>query len=247
MRPRFALPLCAILFLLSGTAQPAQEPAGPAAFSQGSAEGGLPAGWLPFNPAPKTAPTRYALVRDGHDLVVRAEADRSMSGLIHPLRIDPAETPLVQWRWRIERPLDGADMRTKGGDDYAARLYVMFDYDLAKLSFGDRAGIRLARLLYGAQVPAAALNYVWDNRQPVGAIHPNAYTDRARMIVVESGADRAGQWVTETRDVAADFRAAFGEEAPPISGIAIATDTDNTGERVTAWYGDIRFLRRNTP
>lgn len=54
------------------------------------------------------------------------------------------------------------------------------------------------------------------------------------MIVVESGADKAGLWVTVTRDLAADFRAAFGEEAPPVIGVVIATDTDNTGERVTA-------------
>jgi hypothetical protein len=61
------------------------------------------------------------------------------------------------------------------------------------------------------------------------------------MIVVESGAARAGQWVTIERDIAADFRAAFGEAAPPVTGIAISADTDNTGESVTAWFGDLQF------
>jgi hypothetical protein len=65
------------------------------------------------------------------------------------------------------------------------------------------------------------------------------YTDRARMVVLESGAARAGEWVTETRDLAADFRAAFGEAPPDLIGIAIATDTDNTGEHATAWFGDL--------
>jgi hypothetical protein len=219
----------------------------PPAFSDASNAGGLPTGWQPFNPSAKAKPTRYALVRDGDAMVVRADADASMSGLVHPLRIDLAETPLIQWRWRIERPLKTADMTTKAGDDYAARLYVLFDYDVARLSFLTRTKLKLAKTLYGVEVPAAALNYVWDNRQPVGSIQANAYTDRARMVVVESGADKAGLWVTETRDLAADFRAAFGEEAPLVTGVAIATDTDNTGERVTAWYGDIRFLKRGPP
>jgi hypothetical protein len=64
------------------------------------------------------------------------------------------------------------------------------------------------------------------------------------MIVVESGPDRVGQWVTEERNVYEDFRRAFGREAPMISGLALMTDTDNTGETATAWYGDISFLSR---
>ena len=71
----------------------------------------------------------------------------------------------------------------------------------------------------------------------------SAYTDRLRMIVVTSGAAQAGQWVTVRRNVAEDFKVAFGEDSPAISGVAIATDTDNTGEAVTAWYGDVRFMK----
>jgi head-tail adaptor len=63
------------------------------------------------------------------------------------------------------------------------------------------------------------------------------------MIVVESGSARAGRWVSYERDIAADYRAAFGEDPPPVSGVAIMTDSDNTGERVRAWYGDIALSR----
>lgn len=209
-----------------------------------ASEPGLPDGWKPFNPAPKARPTRYSVEQDGGEPVIRAEANGSMSGLIRAVRVEPAKTPILRWRWRIAQPLKTADMATKAGDDYAARLYVLFDYDVSRLSFLTRSKLALAKLIYGVEVPAAALNYVWDNRYPVGTTRPNAYTDRARMIVVESGAGRAGQWVTVTRDIVADFRAAFGEDAPPVIAIAIATDTDNTGEQATAWYGDIRFLSR---
>jgi hypothetical protein len=67
------------------------------------------------------------------------------------------------------------------------------------------------------------------------------------MIIVESGAADLNRWVTEERNVYEDYKAAFGEEPPSISGVAIMTDTDNTGESATAFYGDILFKRSGTP
>lgn len=201
--------------------------------------------WEAFTPAPKAPPTLYTIETSGDGPVIRADANASMSGLIRRRRVDLAQTPLLRWRWRIAAPLVTADLGTKAGDDYAARVYVLFDYDASRLPWTTRARLALAKAIYGVDVPAAALDYVWDNRHPVGTVAPNAYTDRVRMVVVESGAERAGRWVTETRDVAADFRAAFGEDAPPVAALAIATDTDNTGEKATAWYGAIGFVARD--
>ena len=237
-----------ILLLLPPLANAdAQSPVEAAAFSRESTPGSLPQDWQAFSPAPKVKPTRYALVRDAGHLVVRADAHQSMSSLIRVLHVDLARTPLLQWQWRVSRVVASADMNTKAGDDYAARLYVLFDVDSSKLPWATRLKIKLAKVFYGVDVPAAALNYVWDNRHPVGTLQPNAYTDRVRMLVVESGNAHVNEWRTETRDVAADFRAAFGEAAPAVVSIAIASDTDNTGEDVTAWYGDMRFLPRGTP
>ena len=78
----------------------------------------------------------------------------------------------------------------------------------------------------------------------MGTIVPNPYTDRVRMIVVESGAARLRQWLAYERDIVADYRQAFGEEPPPISGVAVMTDADNTGEEVVAYYGDIALSPR---
>jgi hypothetical protein len=103
--------------------------------------------------------------------------------------------------------------------------------------------LALARLLYGEALPAAALCYVWDNRHPAGTSAWSAYTDRVRVVVLESGAARVGEWVEERRDVAADYRAAFGANAPlhEVSGVAAGNDTDQTGESASAWFGDFRF------
>ncbi len=208
----------------------------------GMAAGAAVEGWTVLKPAAKAADTRYQLVREGEATVLKADAKASMSGLIREVKVDLRKYPRIRWRWKIAAPLQAADMTTKQGDDYAARIYVMFDYPASKLSLGTRTKLKIAESIYGQKIPTAALNYVWDNRQPVGTIAPNTYTDRARMVVTQSGSAKAGTWVTETRDLAADFKAAFGEDAPDVVAVALATDTDNTGETATAWYGDIEFL-----
>jgi hypothetical protein len=101
----------------------------------------------------------------------------------------------------------------------------------------------LLRLVYGEDLPHAGLNYVWDNRLPPGTVLRSPYTDRVRMIVVRSGNAEAGRWVEESRNVLDDYRRAFGGEPPAIAGIAVMTDTDDTGESATAWFGDIALRR----
>ena len=206
--------------------------------------GTLPDGWRGLTFPAKNAHTMYTPVRDAEaGTVIEARAIASASGLTRKIELDPREWPTLRWRWKASRLVAGADMSRKDGDDYPVRIYVAFAYDPARLSFFERAWYAAARLLYGADPPQSALNYVWDARAPAGTIAPNAYTARVRMIVVESGSARLGEWIGYTRHVADDYRMAFGEDPPAIAGIAIMTDTDNTGESVTSWYGDIAFTR----
>ncbi|MGC8508295.1 MAG: DUF3047 domain-containing protein [Thiomonas sp.] len=217
-----------------------------APFSTNAPGGAQPEGWSAFRPAPKAPSTRYTLVEDEGVTVIEARADDSMSGLIHRTDVDLRRTPLLRWRWKIRHTIADANMDHKSGDDYAARLYVLFAVPHDELSFSLRAELAIARAIYGTDIPAAALNYVWDNSHAVGTMQPNAFTNRAMMLVTDSGNTRAGQWVSHTRDVAADFRRAFPDLArhglPSVGAVAIATDADNTHGRATAWYGDITFL-----
>lgn len=216
-----------------------------APFSAATPGAELPAGWLRYALGKGQRPTDYSLARIDGRVVLKASAEASVSALVHRLRADPARTPWLAWTWRTEGSLARADMLTKAGDDYVARVYVLFDYDESKLGLVDRAKIAAARLIYGDPIPVAALCYVWDNRQPAGFSAWSAYTDRLRVIVAESGGTRTGQWVSEAHDVAEDFRRAFGEPAPPISAVIVAVDTDNTGERALSYFGDLVF--RATP
>jgi hypothetical protein len=199
-------------------------------------------GWKPltFKKVPK--PTAYELVMDGAAVVVKATSEAAASGLTKEVRIDPSVFSVVHWRWKVENLLTRSDVSRKSGDDYPARLYITFEYDPEKVSLGRKLKYKAGRALFG-DIPIAALNYIWETKTPVGTVVDNAYTDFAKMIVVESGPAKVGQWVQESRNVYHDYKQAFGEDPPMINGIAIMTDTDNTKERTTAYYGDIRFVQ----
>ena len=168
--------------------------------------------------------TAYTLVAYDGGEALEAVADGTASARYLELDIDLDATPYLEWSWRVDGlPTGEASERSKVGDDYAARIYVVREGLFGKLS-------------------ARALNYVWSRREPIGASWPNAYTDRAMMRVVDSGADGLGTWRTHRRDLRADWLAAFGEPLDAVHGIAIMTDTDNTGSDARALYGAIRLL-----
>ena len=213
-------------------------------FDQEAAE--VPPPWRVVQLDRKVPPTRYRISHWDDIFAIEASAERSMALLARPVEVDLNRTPVLCWRWRVDAPLVKADMATKAGDDYAARVYVSFAMPASELSFVTRTKLKLARSIYGDAVPDAAINYVWDNRYPVGTRKPNAYTDRTRMIVAESGAANAGRWVVARHDVQQDVVAEFGSEQARLIQLSVAADTDNTGESARAGFADFHFVGRNT-
>ncbi|MDO8438560.1 MAG: DUF3047 domain-containing protein [Nitrosomonadaceae bacterium] len=185
-----------------------------ARFSRGDLSG--------WQPKVFSGETRYLLKNSDGRLALHADSNAAASGLFHEISVELGKTPILNWTWKIDSVLAGADERTRVGDDYSARVYVVFS-----------GGLMFWR--------TRAINYVWSNKQSVGSNWPNAFTGNARMVAVESGNSRAGQWVSVRRDVRADYRHFFGEEPRNVDAVAIMTDTDNTGASATAWYGDIWF------
>jgi len=213
-----------------------------AKFSTSEPGSDLPKGWKPltFKKIPKL--TTYELVKDGERVVVKATSEASASGLTKEVKIDSREFPFVRWQWKIENLLKNSDATRKDGDDYPARLYITFEYDPDKVSVGKKLKYKAGQVLFG-DIPIGAINYVWERKAPVGAVIDNAYTDFVKMVVVESGTQKLGLWIDEERNIYEDYKRAFGEEPPMINGVAIMSDTDNTKERATAYYGDIIFKK----
>jgi hypothetical protein len=231
---------CAAVAMAAATAS-AQLAVAP--FSSARPGAQLPDGWSERH-ARGAPPPRASLVDDGGDTVLELDSEAAAGAIVHAASIDPSATPILAWRWKVDRVVARANLERREGDDFAARVYVFFDLPLEALPFAARWKVRLARLLYGDAVPAAAICYVWDNVHAPGTTAWNAYTDRVRMVVLQSGAANVGRWVEERRDLAADFRAAFGAQSGPVprvGGIGAGNDTDQTGERVVARFGDFRF------
>lgn len=150
---------------------------------------------------------------------LQAESAASASGMFYEIKFNPEKMPLLSWRWKVEKIISKGDAHTKDGDDYSARIYVVFP------SF----------LFWQTK----ALNYVWANKLPKGEAIPNAFTSNAMMVAVQSGEQNVGKWMNEQRNIYEDYKKLFGAPPPMAGAVAIMTDTDNTGEKTTAWYGPI--------
>ncbi len=208
-------------------------------FSASDVESEVPEGWEQLTFKRIDRHTRYELVRENGAVVVKAVSNASASGLIRKIRIDPKEYKFLTWRWKITNILRKGDATKKKGADFPARININFEYDPQKLNLLQRIKYEAARLIYGEYPPLCAIAYVWGNKIPKRSVVPSAYSDKVVLIFVESGKSRLNQWIEVTRNIYEDYRTVLQEDPPPISGIAIMTDTDDTGESAVAYYGDI--------
>jgi len=212
-----------------------------APFSGNKPGAGLPHGWEPVKLTERKRPTQYTLVDDAGVVVLHANAVGAASGLAQFTRFDVHSAPVVEWRWKVGSLIEGADNHVGAKEDSPVRLMFAFDGDKSRLPMSQRAVFYLTEKLSGRELPYALLQYVWANKIPVGTVLENPYTRRVRMLVVASGADGVGRWQSLARNLRDDFYHAFQEEPGLLTGIGVLTDTDNTGQTVEAWYGDIRL------
>jgi Protein of unknown function (DUF3047) len=187
--------------------------------------------------------TRFAVAELDGQRALRIEADHAYGNLVHPL--PNVAAGVMSWRWRVDEPIVGADLRRRGGDDAALKVCALFALPDSKLPFVERQLLRFAEARTGEHLPTATLCYVWDaSSLPHDTLLHNAFTHRVRFIVVHG---TPGRWSEERHDLAADFLRAFGDESrtvPPLEGIAIGADSDNTGSHSLAWLGALSMPAR---
>ena len=183
--------------------------------------------------------TSYTLVDDQNIKVVKAESDESASGLTKKITFNPKEYPYLSWRWKVNKAIPGTDVTSKSGDDYAARIYVMFEYDVKDLSEDEQSNVSWYKFFNGELPPLATLNYIWANKMAIGNIVSSPYTDRVKMVILKNKDSALQEWHVEERNIYEDYKNAFGEEPKGVMSIAIMTDTDNTGAMAETYFGDI--------
>jgi hypothetical protein len=187
--------------------------------------------------------TRYAPAQiEGVD-VVRADAHCSASALLHRTPdLDLAATPWLRWRWRVDvEDSSGADPHTKPGDDFAARVYVLFRFDAASASLADRVRHALGKSFFATNLPGDAINYVFTSRAAAGDTWSNPFAKESKMVSM--GSPATGALVDVAANVLGDYRKLFGRPPPAVVGVALMSDADQRCDRSTAWFGDLRFTR----
>jgi hypothetical protein len=208
-------------------------------FSSAKAGTAIPAPWGPVKINDRKTPTRYELVDDGGTVVLHAVADKSASMLGQAVNASVQATPWLRWRWKIEAPIAGADNTVGQKEDSPARVILEFDGDVSKLPLSDRTVNKVSEQLSGRPLPYATLMYIYANKTPVGTFVPNPHTKRVQMIVVATGDNSVNAWQSFSRNVREDYKKAFNEEPGKLLSLGVMTDTDNTGEKSQAWYGDL--------
>lgn len=213
---------------LAGCAAPAVQPTDPVAAADWHAVA-----------LPGKRPTEYRNERkDGRDAVA-ARADRSASMWRRQVARASDALGQVEFSWWVQALPTDADVAQAELADAPARVMFAFAGDTSRLSARNQMLFDLARALTGEPPPYATLVYVWDAKAPVGSVIVHPRTDRIRKIVVESGSSGLRKWRNYRRDLAADFRLAFGEAPGALQAMALMTDGDNTQSRLATWYGDI--------
>ena len=211
------------------------------AFSSSPAGEAVPVGWTEWILHPTKRRTQYSVVVDSGRSVVRADADRSASGLITALDVDLSATPIIEWQWRAESLVAEADNAVSFAEDAPLRIVLAFEGDKSALPLRERLFAERVRLLSGRDLPYASLMYIWGNQRPVESLIPNPHTSRIQKLVIDTGSGKLRQWRKHRRNIIADYRRAFGTAPGRLIAVAVLSDTDNTASNISAYYGDIRL------
>ena len=190
---------------------------------------------------PGKVATQYSVVKLNQQSSLMANAMSSASMLRKDLRIEPDQLGQLSFSWQVKKLIEAADMAERDHDDSPVRLVLAFDGDRSLFSAKNAMLSELSHAVSGRPMPYATLMYVWCNHRPVESVILNPRTDRIRKMVIESGGDRLGQWLSYQRNVRADYEKAFGEPPGALIGIGIMTDSDNTRSHAQAWYGAIHL------
>lgn len=199
--------------------------------------------WQPQPFAKISRHSSYTAVRYEGRTCLLMESDNSASALVLKQPFNVYEFPLLTWRWKISNLYRKGDSSRKDGDDYPARLYVMFAYDPEQAPLGKRIKYQVAKTVYGQYPPDSSISYIWDNQVSNAPVITNAYTGAAKMIPVSAGWDTVNTWQEYTVDIVRDYRLAFGQNPPATATLAVMNDSDNTGESSKAWIQYIRIFR----
>lgn len=199
--------------------------------------------WKPLHFPKIKEHTKYSIEISEDKSLLKAESSASASGILFKKSFNVFEYPKARWRWKVSNIYTKGNAWKKSGDDYPIRIYIIFEYDPDKASFGKKIKYGLAKKIYGEYPPDSSLNYIWANRQHQQHIITNTYAKEAQMIVLQAGEDNTGTWQEQEVNMLEDYRRAFKTDPPSTASIAIMSDSDNTGESAVSYVDYIEVFK----
>jgi hypothetical protein len=169
------------------------------------------------------APTRYSKAGKG---IIKAESLGSRSSLYREVGEKEKDLPFLSWRWKISNVVRSAIETKKDRFDAAARVIAVFGRDKG------------FKVMEGTEPSGFRIEYIWASQLPKGRTFDHPGEKYCKVFVLESGERKAGEWVSEKRNLHEDYKKAFGTEPSGVFAIGIQTDTDHSNEMVTAYYSD---------
>ncbi len=204
---------------------------------------GSPKGWRTvtyFN----ASPTNYEVIKYRGKYVLKAKGIGTSSSLFKDVKAELKDYPVISWRWKVSNVIRQAIETREDRNDSAARLIVVFRPDPGEIPLWYGLDYLVRKIIRRNEPIGPRIEYIWGNRIEKGRIVDNPSVKHSKVIVVESGEEKANRWIREKRNLLDDYRAAFGIDPKGILSLGIQTDTEQSNEGVAAYYGEISLRRR---
>jgi Protein of unknown function (DUF3047) len=184
---------------------------------------GIPSGWT-GEAFGRRAEYDFTIEQSAGRRVLHLESRNEHSTIARDItgKVNLKETPIVEWTWKTTILPTGGDLRRKETTDMAAQLYVVWP--------------RFPELLR-----SRIIGYVWDAKTPVATVAKSQKTETVMFVVMRSGSEDLGKWLTERRNVAEDYANIFGEFPDDPKAITISIDSNDTHSMAESFMGPIVF------
>lgn len=173
----------------------------------------VPNGW---ELSVKTGEASLQLVQDDGKQALQMRSEQASFSLQKKIHIPLRESPFLVWQWKVTEFPRGGDFRRSSTDDQAAQLIVAFS-------------------------SSHFLAYIWDSTAPKGTLDsaPAPLLKKIFALVLQSGAQGLGTWISERRNLIDDYKQAFDEEPEVIEGVRIQINSQHTQSRAESYWRSI--------
>jgi hypothetical protein len=167
----------------------------------------------------------YTIKQEDGNQYLSAQTDNDAVDAGRPADVNLRIYNKLRWRWRAWSLPVGANEEERDRNDSGAAVRIVF-----------KGGLQ-----------ARMLKYVWSSSLPKGTETESAGNSKIKVVVLQSGTARLGEWVWEEVNAYEDYKRLFGGEPRTVQILGVITDANNTKTLSKADYDDFSFIRVPEP